>query len=472
MTMTMPIEADDFAGLHWHQGRIVPWLLDTPKALLAWEMGVGKTAPLLRAWELSRERGPALVLCLNTARANWAREIRHFALDPAFPPRIATVRNKAEPFDRGADIVICNYEKLLIPHWHHVLCTGKWGAVILDEAHRLKNPDGKTTRAVYGPVKHKQKKRLLDSAKRVWLATGTPMPNHPGELYSHCAALWPQHMIYNRHVMERWEFEAAFCEMRQTPYGMAVCGGRNLGELRERLAPVVNVLKRKDVLNLPPCQIDVWPLDGDAGGAGPVTVPDLPGLMGTLQEKYGSLDDINQFDAKTLDAYLACIHAALLPLPTLRRETAQLKAVFTALTIRDELDCDVGKTVVFAIHREAISTLERALRAYQPAVIHGDVPEARRAAEIDRFQTDPHCRVFIGQLNCAGSSINLQAASNVIFIEASWTPGENEQALSRVYRMGQMRPVVVRFVYLPGSIDEAVSRAIRRKMVTISQVFG
>jgi hypothetical protein len=38
--------------------------------------------------------------------------------------------------------------------------------------------------------------------------------------------------------------------------------------------------------------------------------------------------------------------------------------------------------------------------------------------------------------------------------------------------MGQMRPVVVRFVYLPGSIDEAVSRAIRRKMVTISQVFG
>jgi hypothetical protein len=38
--------------------------------------------------------------------------------------------------------------------------------------------------------------------------------------------------------------------------------------------------------------------------------------------------------------------------------------------------------------------------------------------------------------------------------------------------MGQTRPVFVRFVYLPGSIDEAVSRAIRRKMITISQVFG
>jgi hypothetical protein len=160
------------------------------------------------------------------------------------------------------------------------------------------------------------------------------------------------------------------------------------------------------------------------------------------------------------------------PLPTLRREIAQLKAVFVSLLIRDELDCDAGKTVVFALHREAISTLERALKPFAPAVIHGDVPEARREAEIDRFQTDPQCRVFIGQLNCAGSSINLQAASNVIFIEASWTPGENEQALSRVYRMGQTRPVVVRFVFLPGSIDEAVSRAIRRKMMTISQVFG
>jgi hypothetical protein len=279
-------------------------------------------------------------------------------------------------------------------------------------------------------------------------------------------------MLYNRHVMERWEFEAAFCEMRQTPYGMAVCGGRNLGELRQRLSPVVNVLKRKDVLTLPPCQIISWPLDGDAGGAGPVTVPDLPGLMGTLQEKYGSVDDVELFDATTLDAYLACIQSAMSPLPTLRREIAQLKAVFVSLLIRDELDCDAGKTVVFALHREAISTLERALKPFAPAVIHGDVPEARREAEIDRFQTDPQCRVFIGQLNCAGSSINLQAASNVIFIEASWTPGENEQALSRVYRMGQTRPVVVRFVFLPGSIDEAVSRAIRRKMMTISQVFG
>jgi hypothetical protein len=470
MTMPAPIESDDFAGLHWHQGRIVPWLLDTPKALLAWEMGVGKTAPLLRAWELSRDRGPALVICLNTARANWAREIRHFALDPAFPPKTHVARNKTEPFNRDAtDIVICNYEKLIIPQWHRLICNGKWGAVIIDEAHRLKNPDGKTTRAVYG-FGHPQKKCVLGVAKRVWLATGTPMPNHPGELYSHCRALWPQHMLYNRHVMERWEFEAAFCEMRQTPYGMAVCGGRNLGELRARLAPVVNVLKRKDVLNLPPCRIDVWPLDGEAGPL--VRIPDLPGLLGTLEEKYGSVTDIDHFDQKTLDAYLACIQSAMLALSTLRRETAQLKAVFTGLTIREELDCDVGKTVVFAIHREAISTLEKTLRAYQPAVIHGDVPEARREAEIDRFQTDPHCRVFIGQINCAGSSINLQAASNVIFLEASWTPGENEQALSRVYRMGQTRPVFVRFVYLPGSIDEAVSRAIRRKMITISQVFG
>jgi hypothetical protein len=472
MNLPLPIDGYDFAGLRFHQARIVPWLLDTPHALLAWQAGVGKTAPLLRAWELSRERGPALVLCLNTARANWAREIGHFALDPAWPPKVMVARNKNEPFDRdGADIIVINYEKLIIPQWHSMVCTRKWGALLVDEAHRLKNPDGKTTRAVYGPVRTKQGRRLIDSAKRVWLATGTPMPNHPGELYSHCAALWPEHMIYRGHVMERWEFEAAFCEMRETEYGMAVTGGRNLDELRARLAPVVNMVKRQDVLNLPPCQVDVWPLDGDVGAAGPVSIPDLPGLMGTLEEKYGSVADIDHFDAKTLDLYLTCIQSAMSPLPTLRRETAQLKAVFTALTISDELENDSTKTVVFAIHREAISTLQWALRAYRPAVIHGDIPEAKRVAEIDRFQTDPRCRVFIGQLNCAGASINLQAANEVIFIEASWTPGDNEQALSRVYRMGQTRPVRVRFVYLPGSIDEAVSRAIRRKMATISQMF-
>jgi SWI/SNF-related matrix-associated actin-dependent regulator of chromatin subfamily A-like protein 1 len=452
-----------------HQAEIVPWLLERRNAMLAWEMGVGKTAPLLQAWERSRELGPALVLCPNTARENWRREVQRFALDPENPPKaIIATHTRTAPFVRnGADIVICNYEKVLQQNYSNAFGGDRWGVIILDEAHRLKNPDAKTTKVTY--IKRWGSPPLIKSSKRVWTATGTPMPNHPGELYTHCAALWPEHIQYNGHAMAQWEFEAQYCEMRPTQYGMQVVGGRNLKELRERLIPVVSILKRKDVLNLPPLTVDTWPLDGTRASGS--RHKDVPGLLGTLEERYGTIPDIERFDAGTLEAYLACINSALQPLPSLRRETAQLKAVYTALTLHEELEFNTTKAVVFAIHREAIATMEKALSSFKPAVVHGDIPDKQRQAEIDRFQTDPNCRVFIGQLNVAGTAINLQAATKVIFVELSWTPGDNEQALSRVYRMGQTCPVQVRIMYLPDSVDEAVSKALRRKMAMISEVF-
>src|SRR5262249_31141998 len=97
----------------------------------------------------------------------------------------------------------------------------------------------------------------------------------------------------------------------------------------------------------------------------------------------------------------------------------------------------------------------------------GGVAPGARQGIIDTFQNDPNCRFFVGQITAAGSSLNIQAASNVVFVEARWVPGENEQAIARVYRQGQSSPVYVRYVYLPGSIDEAVNRVIARKMAMI-----
>jgi SNF2 family DNA or RNA helicase len=210
-----------------------------------------------------------------------------------------------------------------------------------------------------------------------------------------------------------------------------------------------------------------WPLDSENR---PHKVPDLPALLGSLTARYGPPDRIDSFDADTLAVYLACIEAEAVALATLRREISVLKAVLVGLMVDEELDCDTHKTVIFAHHREAISTITKTLARFKPAVIHGGVPADARQVEIDRFTNDPECRVFVGQITAAGSSINLQAACSVVFVEASWCPGDNEQALSRVYRRGQENPVTVRFAYLAGTIDEAVARALARKAAMIAQV--
>jgi SWI/SNF-related matrix-associated actin-dependent regulator of chromatin subfamily A-like protein 1 len=219
-------------GLDPHQARAVPWLIERPKAMLAWEMGVGKTAPLLRAWENTANHGPCLVLCLASARENWAREARKFAIDRDWPPRVQVIRDGTPPLDPAADVTVCNYDKLLNTKVMGKLRTQTWGALILDEAHVLKTVGAARTRLVYGPAKPRFRQYpLIDRAARVWLATGTPMPNHPGELYSHAAALWPECMQYNGHLMAEWEFQAAFCEIKQTKYGMQVVGGRVTGQI-------------------------------------------------------------------------------------------------------------------------------------------------------------------------------------------------------------------------------------------------
>jgi SNF2 family DNA or RNA helicase len=453
-------------NLDKYQQDAVSWLLGRPRAMLAWEMGVGKTAPLIQAWEQTRCRGPLLVMCLASARENWRREIKTCTTMPAK----VQVFYGQDPMDPESDIVICNYDKLLNIYIRSRLTGRKWGTLVLDEAHALKTPNAKRTRHVYGPMPKHQGSILTDRAEQVWLATGTPMPNHPGELYTHASRLWPERMQYNGHTMAQWEFEAGFCEIEQTPFGPRIIGARNLEELKARLGPVISVLKRRDVLDLPPLISTSWPLDCEiTGGSSPI--PDLPELLGSLVKEYGSPGNIDRFDKATLSTYLAKIEAHAGSLAAIRRQTSVLKAIRAGLTLNEELDCGAPKTVVFAWHREALAKLERILAEHKPAVIHGDIEGAKRQDQIDRFQNDPRCRVFLGQITAAGSSINLQAGSNVVFVESSWAPGDNDQALSRVYRRGQKSKVYVRFCYLAGTIDELVQRALARKTAMISQMF-
>jgi SNF2 family DNA or RNA helicase len=72
--------------------------------------------------------------------------------------------------------------------------------------------------------------------------------------------------------------------------------------------------------------------------------------------------------------------------------------------------------------------------------------------------------VLIGQLQAAGTAINLTAANQVLFAESSWVPAENLQAAKRCHRMGQHRPVFVRISALDDSIDELIADTIQRKL--------
>ena len=123
----------------------------------------------------------------------------------------------------------------------------------------------------------------------------------------------------------------------------------------------------------------------------------------------------------------------------------------------------MDKVVIFAHHREVIEGLREGLRDYGAVSIYGKTPVAKRQQRVDSFQENPRTRVFVGQLDAAGTNLTLTAANQVVMVEESWVPGVNRQCIDRCRRIGQDRGVRARFFCLAGSLDEPISSTNRRK---------
>jgi SNF2 family DNA or RNA helicase len=127
--------------------------------------------------------------------------------------------------------------------------------------------------------------------------------------------------------------------------------------------------------------------------------------------------------------------------------------------------------VIFAIHRDVIENMRVGLRQFGAVCLYGGTDPEKRQKNIDRFQNNPKCRVFIGNIHAAGTAITLTAAHHVTFIEQDWVPGNNAQAVMRCHRIGQENPVSVRFIVLDGTLDAKIGYILKRKTADLTHIF-
>ena len=331
--------------------------------------------------------------------------------------------------------------------------------LVLDECQFLKSRTAKRTRAVYGPQSGGD--GLVQYAKRVWLLSGTPVPNNASELWPHFAALWPELIpvrVGGDRAQTWFEFISRYCFYRQHPqYGLQVTGNRNPEELRDLMQQFMLRRRPEEVLtDLPPISFGTTILD-------PKKTKELKDYL--KSPEYEALEEVIEA-AITGEGNLNIPHLA-----TLRRLTGVAKAGAAAELIASELeDKSYKKIVIFALHREVLDELQRQLRHFGALRVDGGTPSNARQRQLDQFQLDPNVRVFIGQIRACGTAITLTASHHVAFVEASWTPADNLQAAKRCHRIGQSRPVIVRMFSLAGSIDEVVTRSLARKTQMISQL--
>jgi SWI/SNF-related matrix-associated actin-dependent regulator 1 of chromatin subfamily A len=241
---------------------------------------------------------------------------------------------------------------------------------------------------------------------------------------------------------------------------------RPLSELQNELPPLTRktVIIRHDDYDGEVCSIDACPDNVVVIG-----LKSSPRLQGWFADKEAQikrvLKQLNQKDQ--LREEKRKLEEMLKRLLTVCRE--RTGACKHNLVLSYLMQCR-QKTVVFGWHRDLIEDLASKLRQRGRRVVTyiGGTREPDKVVE--RFQEDKGIHFFLGNLDCASTSITLTAANHVVLAELSWVPSDEDQSIARVWRTGQKRPVSVVKFFLEDSLDERMQAAQDRKREFIARV--
>ena len=122
------------------------------------------------------------------------------------------------------------------------------------------------------------------------------------------------------------------------------------------------------------------------------------------------------------------------------------------------------KVIVFSFFKNyVLHLLKHNLPFLADDIVSGDLPSSQRQKVIDVFSENPDQSVLLVQIDAGGFGLNIQAANRVILCEPQWKPSTENQAISRAYRMGQNRNVMVYRLLTKESIDETMMQIIHHK---------
>lgn len=324
--------------------------------------------------------------------------------------------------------------------------------VVVDESHRIKSATSNVSRALARLTKHAPRRILL---------TGTVWPHSPLDTYGQWRFLDPTALGYNGRPATWSGFQSKYAQMGGW-MGKQVVGYQNLDELEKIMAKHAVVAKKTDVLDLPPVT--------------DVTVP----ITLSPRESKAYEDMKTQLAAQLADGSLLAVPNRLAQMMRLRQITSgylpdnagqpqQLGSSKVAAIKSLVQDSLVGekRVVVFSHFRHEIGQIAQALadRNTEVVTISGDTPPEERAAIRERFGPNgPQDQriVMVAQLRTMSLAVNeLVSASHAVFASLSQQRDDYEQARARLDRQGQLKPVTMWHVVVPGTVDEVILQSHR-----------
>ena len=449
-TFTGIAAADPPAGftgaLRGYQRDGLGWLLFLRRfgfgGCLADDMGLGKTVMVLallaqihRQGDSGRPAGPSLVVAPRSLVFNWRREAERFA--PGLRVLEYTGGGRSDLRQRLAehDVVLTTYGTVRRDAAH--LTSTRFEYVVLDEAQAVKNASSASAKAV----------RLLAGAHRLALS-GTPVENHLGELWSLFDFLNPG--------------------LLGASSAFAGAGGRSLDE--SAVATLARGL-RPFVLRRTKAQVAVeLPAKTEQTIYCELKKPQRA-LYDQLRQHYRQAllervakGGLGRAKLQVLEALLrlrqAVCHPGLIDPDRSADPAAKLEVLIPRLV---EAVDEGHKTLVFSQFTSLLAILRSRLDTEGLAYEYLDGRTRDRQAKVDRFQTDPECRLFLISLKAGGVGLNLTAAEYVFLLDPWWNPAVEAQAIDRAHRIGQSRQVFAYRLIAKDTVEERVLELQERK---------
>ncbi len=449
---------------------------ETEKDLfLAMEMGTGKTRCTIEVLRRRyAKRGvlvKTLIICPVIVCDNWKKEWAMFSKIPAHDVVVLTTAGKRRVQDllkavgddlSRAKIVITNYQGLLMGDLYKLIRA--WGPeiVVFDESHKLKNPSSKT---------FKLANALAADAKQKFLLTGTPILNSPMDLWSQYKVLdngetfgsnfYSFRATYFRDENAGWSSkENHFPKWTTTP--------EMLAKITEKLQHKMIRVTKAECMDLPDLVRQEIPV---------VLSAEQARMYSEMKKEFlAFLKDSETRHPLTVVAQLAITKALRLQqivsgYAATEQEGAKWIKDNPRLHVLEELLETITpghKVIVWSVFKENYKMITGLCEkmGLEFAQIHGDISNKDRIEEMDRFKSDPKCRVMVANQAAGGVGINLVEASYSIYYSKGFSLEHDLQSEARNHRGGsEIHEKITRIdLVAAGTIDELINEALSKKL--------
>lgn len=381
----------------------VKYILHQGRVLLGDEMGLGKTVQAIASMVSLKNTGANhfMVICPASVLTNWCREIRKMSKLSVIKIHGTGRKAAFQQWLKTGGVAVTTYETT---GFCKIPEEFKFTQLVVDEAHYIKNPSARRTENVKEISKH---------AERLLFMTGTALENKVDEMISLIKILNPRIAS----IVSKIAF------ISSAP------------QFRKEVAPVYYRRKREDVLT------------------------ELPELIES--KEWCTLGRVEEAEYET--AILSGSYSDARRVSWNVNDLKHSSKASRLVELVEEAEEDGRKVIIFSFFLDTIRKVTMLLGNRCTNPITGSVNPRRRQEIIDEFDKAPAGSVLVAQIQSGGTGLNIQSASVVVICEPQFKPSIENQAISRAYRMGQTRNVLVYRLLCENTVDEKITDLLESK---------